>query len=63
MAELIEFKNKQAYEAWLGENSDRVRIIAVSTNKKGSVWTGFLGDNKSYSVTYEALPAEGTSPE
>ncbi len=36
---------------------DKVRILNVSTTKRWSLWTGFLGDAKTYTVTYEQIPA------
>lgn len=32
---------------------EKVTIINVSTTKRWSIWLGFLGDAKTYTVTYE----------
>jgi hypothetical protein len=50
---VIEFKSKGEYEKWLSENSGMVKVIDVSTTKRWSLWTGFLGDKKTYTVTYQ----------
>lgn len=55
MAAVIEFKSGRAYEFWLQAMGDRVRILNVSTTKRWSPWIGFLGDTKTYTVTYEQI--------
>ncbi len=50
---VAEFKSKQDYEAWLAQSGDAVRVVNVSTTKRWSAWSGFLGDTKTYTVTYE----------
>lgn len=49
---VIEFKTKEEYDDWLQKN-DNIKVISVNTNKRWSFWTGFLGDTKTYTVTYE----------
>jgi hypothetical protein len=56
MAGVIEFKSEQAYRFWLQEMGNAIRILDVSTTKRWSVWTGFLGNAKTYTVTYEQAP-------
>lgn len=53
MAAVTEFKSERAYEFWLQQMGDQVRILDVSTTKRWSILTGFLGDTKTYTVTYE----------
>ena len=55
MAGVIEFKSKRAYQFWLQEMGDRIRILDVSTTKRWSLWTGFLGNAQTYAVTYEQI--------
>jgi hypothetical protein len=50
---VIEFKSKGEYEEWLSKNSEKIKVIDVSTTKRWSFWTGFLGDKKTYTVTYQ----------
>jgi hypothetical protein len=58
----IEFKSLSDYESWLRKMGDKVRIVNVSTTKRWSLIKGFLGDNKSYTITYEVLaPAGGNA--
>ena len=57
MAAVIEFKSGRAYEFWLLAMGNKVRILNVSTTKRWSLWTGFLGDAKTYTVTYEQIPS------
>jgi len=52
---VIEFKSKKEYEEWLEKKGDSVRIVAVNTTKRYSLMLGFLGDNKTYTVTYEEV--------
>jgi len=52
---IIEFKKKKDYEDWLEKMGDKVKIINVSTTKRYSMLTGFLGDTKTYTVTYEEV--------
>ena len=49
-----EFKTKEAYEEWLRQKGDTVKIINVATTaKKWSLATGFFTNAKTYTVTYE----------
>jgi predicted amidophosphoribosyltransferase len=50
---VIEFKAENDYRAWLQRMGIRIRVVNVSTTKRWSPWTGFLGDSKTYTVTYE----------
>lgn len=50
---VAEFKSKADYEKWLKSQGADVKIINVSTTKRWSLWTGFLSDAKTYTVTYE----------
>jgi len=54
MLKVVEFKSKKAYETWLRTMGTSVRIVNVSTTKRWSVVSGFIGDNKTYTVTYES---------
>ena len=53
MAKIIEFKSKEKYDSWLTEMGDGIKIINVSTTKRWSWSWGFLGDAKTYTITYE----------
>jgi hypothetical protein len=55
MASVIEFRSKSAYEKWLQRMGDSVRVLSMSTSKRWSLATGFLGDTKTYVVTYEPV--------
>ena len=50
---VVEFKSQAKYNEWLNAYGGQVKIINVSTTKRWSLWNGFLGDNKTYTVTYE----------
>jgi hypothetical protein len=52
---VVEFKTQVAYEQWLNERGDEVRIINVSTTPRWSLWDGFMGGAKTYTVTFEEL--------
>jgi len=66
MAAVIEFKTKEEYEEWLKKKGKKVKIINVSTTNRWNWKTGFLGDSKTYTITYEgkeeAPPADNSSP-
>lgn len=53
---MVEFKSKREYDEWLQEMGDAIRVLNVSTTKRWSFMTGFLGDTKTYTVTYEQEP-------
>jgi exonuclease VII small subunit len=55
---VIEFKYKNEYEEWLKENEDIIEIINVATTKRWSLLGGFLGDTKTYTITYKQLENE-----
>lgn len=55
MAGVIEFKSERAYQFWLQGMGDRIRVLDVSKTKRWSLWTGFLGNAKTYTVTYERI--------
>ncbi len=51
-----EFKSKEAYEEWLKQKGDTVRIVNVATTAKNwSPMTGFFTNAKTYTVTYETI--------
>jgi hypothetical protein len=59
---LVEFKSKREYEKWLEKVGSKARVVNVATTKRWSPWSGFLGDRKTYTVTYEQDdPAEHES--
>ncbi|HVP43271.1 MAG TPA: zinc ribbon domain-containing protein [Terriglobales bacterium] len=51
-----EFRSTREYSSWLNKSGNSVRVVNVSTTKRWSLFTGFLGDNKTYTVTYEDQP-------
>jgi len=51
--QVIEFKSQNECNQWLQAMSDKITTVNVSTTKRWSLWSGFLGDNKTYTVTYE----------
>lgn len=53
MVRVIEFKSQEEYDNWLKKKGKKIKIISVNTNKKWSLWTGFLGNAKTYTITYE----------
>jgi hypothetical protein len=55
--QVAEFKSHNEYSQWLQRTSNQIRVVNVSTTKRWSPWTGFLGDNKTYTITYEQVPA------
>jgi hypothetical protein len=55
MMDVVEFRSAGKYESWLQRMGDQVRILNVSTTKRWSLWTGFLGDTKTFTVTYEQI--------
>lgn len=55
---VVEFKSQVEYDRWLNAQGEQVKIINVSTTKRWSLWNGFLGDNKTYTVTYETKSKE-----
>lgn len=60
--QVIEFKSQRQYNQWLQTKGNAIRVVNVSTTKRWSPWTGFLGDNKTYSVTYEEEAARAATP-
>ena len=52
---VIEFKSRKKYEEWLEKMGNSVKIIDVNTTKRYSLTWGFLGDTKTYTITYEEL--------
>lgn len=56
MIQVIEFTSREELNVWLNECGDNVKVLNVATTKRWSPWTGFLGDTKSYTVTYEQSP-------
>jgi len=53
MAKVIEFKTEEEYNEWLQKKGKEIKIISVNTNKRWSLWTGYLGNAKTYTITYE----------
>jgi hypothetical protein len=54
---VIEFRDTDDYEAWLRAQGDRVRVVATNTTKRWTPMLGFLGNAKTYTVTYEEVSA------
>jgi hypothetical protein len=50
---VAEFRSTSQYDSWLADWGDDIEIIDVSTQKRWSLWSGFLGDSKTYSVTFQ----------
>ena len=50
---VIEFPSQRDYAAWLERMGKRITIVNVSTTKRWSIWTGFLGNAKTYTITYK----------
>jgi hypothetical protein len=49
---VAEFNSRRDFERWLAAAGDSVEVINTSTTKRWSLWSGFLGGAKSYTVTY-----------
>jgi hypothetical protein len=62
ITKVAEFTSLSSYENWLRHSGSRVRVLSMSTTKRWSVWTGFLGGAKTYTVTYETdAPPDASS--
>lgn len=52
---VIEFKSMKDYAKWLAMNENQIKIIDVSTQRRWSLLTGFLGRSQNFTVTYEKV--------
>lgn len=53
---VIEFYSRAGYHRWLLNRHGQVRILSVATTKRWGFGLGFLGDAKTFTVTYEGQP-------
>jgi hypothetical protein len=49
---VIEFNSKDEMDVWLAKKGDSIAVVNVATSKRWSAWTGFIGNAKTYTVTY-----------
>lgn len=49
-----DFKSKAQLDAWLAHAATTATVVDVATTKRWGVLLGFLGDTKTYTVTYDA---------
>jgi hypothetical protein len=53
-----EFTNTNDYNEWLRRWGSEITILSVNTTKRWSLMTGFLGNAKTITVTYENTSRE-----
>jgi hypothetical protein len=61
--QVIEFKNQAEYSEWLRRMGRAVKVLNLSTTKRWSFSSGFIGDAKTYTVTYEQALAGISCPQ
>jgi hypothetical protein len=50
-----EFRSTKDYERWLRDAGGSVRVVTTTSSKRWSAASGFLGDAKTITVTYEPV--------
>src|SRR5258708_32805731 len=62
MPQVREFRSTNDYQRWLREAGSTVRVLATTSSKRWSLATGFLGDAKTITVTFEPAADAAAAP-